>query len=415
MQTEQPEHSQPIIVAIDRAELIPFLRHVGIQQPSAMSPLESVGVPSAGAIRTPAEISALHAADLDRFATAAAVLAAPDRVLDLTTATFNSAPAPARLCSSRRSATGWAGIRTAFNTDLEVLAPMSDQHLLTWVRLQLEQSAGAEVPVPWDQLDGTQLAFLLVLLDAHAAAVHASYTTRRALNAPISVRLSDILSAQSESLRTRDRRWLSTAVGEVLDLMVHPGGRRGVGLPPIGLELATAEIGRYVEHGWLEMTDATDNPAVRLAGPLPAVAATLGGWLQLVSLHDTQVTSVEGGAAVAQHDAIVFVVGSTATWAISSVSLNAAHADLGTVRFRLHTVNAVSGERLAAALLQLLPAADLPDECYAPAPTLASPPPPQLPLPALPPQAPPPLTAPGAALAPPRAPVDLPPPMAPNS
>ena len=381
--TDHIPRPDPVTIGVDRVELLALFADLGVEPPSIVSPLRSIADPQAteGA-RPPAEIIASVDADVDTLRRSLQPLAAPDRLLDLTTATFETAPAPARLCSSRRLGPSWACVRTGSACDLELLAPISDDDLATWVRLQLELSAGADIPVPWEQLTGAQLAFLLVLLDAHAAVVHTSYAQRRAQPASAGVHLSDILQAQADALSTRDRRWLSTALLEVFDLLVHPGGRRGVGLPPVTRSLASDEITRYVDNGWLQVDAAGDNPSVTLAGPLPAVAATLGNWLQLVSLHDTQITGWAEERAVAQHDAVVFVVGASATWAISTIGLNAAGDDLSDVGFRLHTVNVVSGERLVEALLAPLPAEDLPDEVYAaaaeppPAPASAPLPPP---------------------------------------
>lgn len=399
------ESSTPVVLGSSRAGVRAVLSSLGVRRPSAWSPLADLTAPPAD---TPSDGGATldtvtldPASDLaptarERLRDGLTPLAAPDRRLDLWTAAYEGTPVPARLGSSRRHGVGWGALRAGTTHEVELLAPLTDDDLLRWTRLHLESSAGTDVPVPWDTLTGEELSFLAALVDAHTAAAHAAFTRRRTQPAPVVVHVSDILHAQAEALRVRDRRWLGTALLELFDLLVHPGGRRTVGLPPVSAGLAERELQRYTEAGWLEPVSAGANPGVRVGGPLLGVVATLSGWLQLVCLHDTQTTGWADGRAIVQHDALVLVVGPSTTWALSSAGLGAAGDDLAAVRFRLHTVNVVTGERVVRALLAPLPAEDLPDECYA---VMVEPPPP----------APPPSPSP-AVLPPPPPPLSLPPP-----
>lgn len=357
------------VIEVDDGELAELLAGLGARRPSLLSPLRTLVAAAGRPTRDPAAVRAtLGAVDDAMLIGRFEPLLAPDRVLDLAVASWEGAPRSARMCSTRRSDAGWCGVRAASGRGVEVLGPLTTDDLVVWVRLQLELSAGAEVPVPWERLRADELMFLFALLDAHARAAHASYLDRRGRPAPVVIHLSDVLDAQADASATLDRRWLCSAVPELLDLLVHPGGRRGVGLPPVAPDVARRELDRHVAAGWLDVVRGGDNPAVTLAGPLPAVAASLGNWLQLACLHDTQVVGWSGERALAQHDAVVLIVGAAATWSLSTVDLSAAGDDLSSVSFRLNTVNLVTGERLARLLLEPLDTGDLPEALYAPAP-----------------------------------------------
>jgi hypothetical protein len=291
-------------------------------------------------------------------------IAAPDRILDARATVYEGAPSPCRLYASRRHGAGWAALRPATTRDYELVAPYTDGDLLAWVQMQVELSACNTIPTPWEELDGTELVFLLALIDAFKSSLHGSFTSRRTAPKPLTFLFSDIVEAQNEALRTRDRRWLLSALGEIFDVLLHPGGQQAIGLPMLSPELAEREVRRYVERGWLRVVDRGTNPLLALDGALPLIATSLLSWIEIVSLHDIQVIGWDGARAIATEEVAILVVAEAAVWAVVSRGLSTATDDLTSVAFGVRPLNLLSVVEFARRFTAALPVEGLPDEIY---------------------------------------------------
>lgn len=363
------------VLPVDRGEVPTLLEGIKAARPSALSPLRAlVDLPATG--RPWSEIEhLLGAVAPDAMRHFLEPLSAPDRILDARAALYEGAPTPVRLYSSRRHGPGWAGMRPSLARDWELLGPYGDDDLQLWVQLQLELSGGNNLPTPFDRLTGEELAFLLALVDAWKLQLHRSYTARRTAPAQVRFRWSDIVEAQNLALRTRDRRWLLTAIGEILDVLVHPGGSQGVGLPPVTAALAEREVRRYVASGWLTVVERGTDPLLSLDGPLPVLATSLLAWLSTLSFHDVQVTGWDAGRAVACEELLLLIVGEPAIWALASDGLTEATSDVSSVRFGLRSLSIVTALEVVRRFLAPIPGVVLPADVYVGAPRGAATPP----------------------------------------
>lgn len=363
------------VVPLDRVEFAPFCEGLGVGATSPLSPLTGlVAAGGPGAARPFEELRAPIGIVTDQtFRWAMEPLAAPDRILDARVAAYEGAPTPTRLYSSRRHGSDWAGLRPAITRDYELLGPYSEADLGLWLELQLQLTGGNIIPTPWQLMTGEELTFFFGLVDAFKLTLHQSFITRRPRPQPLVFRFSDILNAQNLALKSYDRRWLLTAMGEIFGVLSHPGGAANSGLPILSAALAEREVRRYVKNGWLAVRDRGKDPLLELDGPLPFLASTLLSWLNIVTLHDIQVTGWNGGRATAGEEVMVFIVTEAALWGVVSSGLSNATHDLGAVEFGVQTLSVPEALEIGRRLLQPLPIDRLPDEVYAAA---SAPPPP---------------------------------------
>ncbi|MGW8360484.1 YrhB domain-containing protein [Streptomyces wedmorensis] len=358
-------------VALDRAELDAVVRYVGLPPPAVLSPLSDMSTDGAdgSTARDPAELLC-DFRELPEATTRTALLplAIPDRVVDARAALFDGAPTPCRLYASRRAGDVFTGLRPAFDHDYELLAPYVADDLAEWVQSQVQFSAAAPIPPPEKEMGAEQLAFLLTLIDAYKTRFFRSFTGRRPLPTPITLSLADVLEAQNDALLVADRRWLTRAVTELFALLVHPGGRTGVGLPLVTQEIAERELRRYTDAGHLARTGTAASPRYEPSLAFTVFASTLFTWTSSLSLHDIQLTGWERGRATGQEELLVFIVTQPVLWTILSDGLTQAPDDWSRVRFALRSLSLADAAVLAGDFLRPLPMGPLPDEVYAPAP-----------------------------------------------
>lgn len=371
------------VVPLDRVEFAPFCDGLAVGATSPLSPLTGlVAAGGPGAARPFEDLRApLGVVADETFRWAMEPLAAPDRILDARVAAYEGAPTPTRLYSSRRHGSDWAGLRPAIVRDYELLGPYSEADLGLWIELQLQLTGGNIIPTPWQLMTGEELTFFFGLVDAFKLALHQSFATRRPRPQPLVFRFSDLLNAQNLALKSFDRRWLLTAMGEIFGVLSHPGGGPTIGLPILSATIAEREVRRYVKNGWLAVRDRGKDPLLELDGPLPFLASTLLSWLNIVTLHDIQVTGWADGRATAGEEVMVFIVTEAALWGVVSSGLSGAANDLGGVEFGVQTLTVPEALELGRRFLQPLPIDRLPDDVYAAA-TVPPPPPRAQPQPA---------------------------------
>lgn len=355
-------------LTLNRPEFEPLAAHYNLPQPSMLSPLLDFMVPSNGSPRPIEETTAGMASLPDSSARfVLSPLAVPDRIVDLRATVFNGAPSPCRLFSSRQYEGLFAGIRPGMEFDYELIAPFSVDDLALWARLQLQFSNGAELPMVQAEFGADELAFLLCLADAFKMSFARSFTVRRPEPAPTQITMADILEAQSLALSQPDRRWITHAMGELLSVVVHPGGVTGVGLPIVDETLAKREIRRYVGEGYMMTGRPGQNPSLELGPTLSVFAGSLFSWITLVSIHDMQVVGMEGGRPIAQEEILIFLATESTIWTIASEGLSRAGSDLSPVRFGLRSLDLISATELARDFFAPVGGLELPDEVYAPA------------------------------------------------
>lgn len=361
-------------VALNRPEFPSFLKHLGLPEPSILSPFP--GLLSGDSKGQARDIDAIGT-DLRGLSNAAAQhafspMAVPDRILDLRATVFNGAPSPARLYASREFEGHFAGIRPGTEFDYELMAPFTDDDLEVWVRLQLQFSTGSELPLVENEMTAHQFAFLLALADAYKLAFARSFTIRRSEPAPMLITMADILEAELLARTQPDRRWIAHAVGELFGVMLHPGGATGLTLPSVTEPVATAEIRRYVAEGFMSAERRGANPSLELGPTLSMFAASLFSWISLLSMHDMQVLGYSNGSPQAQEEAIAFVVTQPTIWALATEGLTRAEGDLSGVKFGLRSLDLMSALQLTRDFLLPAPEPGLPADLYAPAPMQAT-------------------------------------------
>jgi hypothetical protein len=356
-------------VALDLPEFAPLVAHLQLPAPSRLSPLPDLMAPGTrGKVRDVHQIlGKLSRADPDTLSWIFTPLAIPDRILDLRGGAWNGAPQLCRLYSNRYFKDFFAGLRPALATDYELLAPFSTVDLTVWSGLLTQLSGGQSYPSPVEEPTGEDLAFLLLLADAHKAAYAATWMERREEIEPVLLTVADIMGAQAGAVSSRDRRWASRAIGELFAAMIHPGGRTGVALPELSAKSAAAMVDRYTKAGLLKPAGAARDARFELGTILAMWCGSLFSWLSLASLHDMQVIGVEGGRMKAQEECLVMITTQSAIWVIASDGLAAAGKDLAGVRFAIRSVSVPTASNLVARFVEALPGVTLPDEVYAPA------------------------------------------------
>ncbi|MGW6919420.1 YrhB domain-containing protein [Kitasatospora sp. NPDC054939] len=376
-------------VPLDRAELAAMVRHLGLPPPAPLSPLSATadedGAGAGGngdrrAVRDAGELlEAFRELPEATVRDALLPLAVPDRVVELRAGLFDSAPAPCRLYGSRLGSDVFAGLRPAPGPDhdYELLAPYSSGDLARWTQSQLQFSAGAPVPPPQEELDAGQLAVLLALVDAYKTRFFRSFAGRRPTPTPLALSAADVLEAQQDALRVADRRWLTRALAELFGLLVHPGGRTGITLPPVTEDLAGRELRRYAEAGQLERTGTAADPRYEPSLAFSVFAGTLFTWTVLLALHDIQLTGWEDGRPGGQEELLLFLVTQPVLWTVLSDGLTevvrTAEPDWSRARFALRSLSPADAVALADDFLRPLPVPALPEEVYAPVAVPAAP------------------------------------------
>jgi hypothetical protein len=353
------------VVDVDAADIASLLRELPLPAPSALSPLPGLMAGTAGGGRPTKEILlGWEDAAPVAIAQVLAPLAIPDRVLDTRAAVFNGTPLQTRLYSSDRVGKLLAGVRAGGSRAVELVAPFSLDDLEMWLQLQLQYTAGKDIPLPDLELSGEQLAFLLVLVDAYKVAFVRSFGTRKASVTSVGITLADILQTQNDSLAVPDRRWISYAIAELLSTLVHPGGATDIRLPVVTEDLAKRELRRYAERGDITPIAKGPNALFEVGVALGMFAGSLFTWISMVLLHDSQVTGARNGRAAAQEELLLYVVNQETVWTLVSAGLTGAGSDLSNVRFGLRGLDLVSAVRFGRQFLE--PAAvSLPDEVYA--------------------------------------------------
>lgn len=356
-------------LALDQSEFPGLVGRLGLPAPSSFSPLRDLCAPGAkGAPRDPEAILAgLGLLSAEAAAVALDPLVAPDRVIDARATVFNGAPSPCRLFSSRRAPATFVGLRPGMEHDWELLFPFTPEDLEIWVRLQLQFSSGQHLPMPGHTFSAGRLGFLLALVDAYKTAFARSFAHRRAEPASISLTVADVLEAQNDAFLVRDRRWIATAVGEILSVMVHPGGGTGVRLPLVTEEAAREEVRRLAAEGFLEIVRDGRDLSFTLGVTLAQFAGSLFTWISITSLHDLQITGMQAGVPGAQEEAILFVATEPTVWTIATQGLTRAGTDLSGVTFVLRSLDVPTACDVAREILKPLPDVILPDGAYAPA------------------------------------------------
>jgi len=355
-------------------ELDSVIAHFGLPAPSAISPLTGLlQLPAAGDAR-PIEDVIAPVADLGPAAMrwALSPLSAPDRIIDAKVSLYEGAPNWIRLYASRRVDGIFAGLRPGTERDYEILAPYSSGDLQLWLRFQMQFAGAQTMLAPAEELSAEQLAFLLVLTDAHKAALFRSFETRRTGPEPVRVSLADVLDAQQQALKTADRRWVTMAVAELLATMVHPGGATGVMLPVVTDEIARAEIKRLATAGLLD----GDESAFSLGPVLASFCGSLMSWVCILAMHDLQIVGYQDGQPKAGEELALFFVTEGTVWTVLSDGLTKAAGSLEPVRFGLHSSSPLFACQVAAQFLQPNIGITVPDEVYAPvvaAPSVAEP------------------------------------------
>jgi hypothetical protein len=365
------------VIEVDPADIGSLLRELPLPAPSALSPLPGLMVAAGGAGRPAKEVMiGWEDAAPIAISQVLAPLAIPDRVVDTRAALFNGTPLQTRLYSSDRVGKLLAGVRAGGTRTFELVAPFSLDDLEVWLELQLQYTAGKNIPLPDLELNGEQLAFLLVLIDAYKAAFVRSFGARSTAQAPVVVTVADIVQAQNDSNAVADRRWISHAVAELLSSLVHPGGATNIRLPQVTQQLAERELKRYVDRGYMTARTEGRNTTYQLGDGLGLVAGSLFTWISMVLLHDAQVTGVRNGRAAAQEELLLYVVNQETVWTLVSAGLTGAGNDLSNVRFGFRGLDLISAVRFGRQFLE--PAeVSLPDDVYAgvaPTPVATAPP-----------------------------------------
>jgi RNA polymerase subunit RPABC4/transcription elongation factor Spt4 len=354
----------PISLGLNLPEFPALVAQLGLPSPSPLSPLPELTAPGAhGQSRPIDEILAdVRAADEEALRRALTPLAIPDRVIDLRGALFNAAPSLSRLYATRRETDLFAALRRHPQFDRELLFPFTTDDLEVWLQLQFQFSAGQDLAVGPMELTGASLAFVVLLVDAFKA-VALGDLGRRAEATPITVTLEDVARAQADADNIRDRRWLASALGEMLALMIHPEGRAEVRLPFLDEAALREEAGRFLERGQLETVDGRPD-AYRLGPALARLAADLMTWIQLITLHDVQVVGMTGDTPEAQEDLLAFVVSSHAIWTIASEGLTNCQGDLSGAHFGLASYDMLTSLEVARAFLAPRADVTLPEAFY---------------------------------------------------
>lgn len=357
-------------IPVNRPEVEHLVKYLELPEPSMLSPLIDLMAPGAKGSPRPIEEVTTDLAGIAKSAATFAFspLAVPDRIVDLRGTIFNGAPMPCRLYASRHFDGIFAGIRPGYETDYELLAPFSADDVEVSARMQLQFSAGSDLPTTKDELTAEQLAFLLVLVDAYKMAFIRTFTVRRPEPAPVTFSMADILEAQTLALSQPDRRWIAHAIGELLGVLVHPGGRTDVRLPVVNEEMAKQEIRRYVSEGHMSATRKGNNPSLELGTTLSMFAGSLFTWLNIQSFHDMQVIGFDDGSPQAQEDLLILIATEPAIWAIASQGLTRAEHDLSAVTFVLRSLDLVTATQLVRDFVDPIPGLALPGQLYSAVP-----------------------------------------------
>jgi hypothetical protein len=215
-------------------------------------------------------------------------------------------------------------------------------------------------------LSAGELSFLLLLCDAYKDAFVRSFLKRRITPIPVVITVEDILRAQEAALSTKDRRWISTAMREYLDLIIHIGGRSQVNLPLIDGAFADREIKRYVANGLLNPFNNADGGAYELGASLSQMAGSLFTWISLVSMHDVQVVGGTASAPQGVEEVLLFITTGSTIWLLASEGLSNAGEDLSPIRFGLRSLDTIDCLQIADEFFKPLEDVSIPEQFYNP-------------------------------------------------
>jgi hypothetical protein len=342
--------------------------------PNVLSPLPDLCMPEAkGAPRPIEQVAGGLGLPSETVRKALLPLAIPDRVIDIHCALFNSAPSLSRLYGSRRAGDRFVALRHGMEYDRELAFPFGPADVVTWLFLQLQYAPSLTLPAPQSEFTAEELAFFLATVDAYKAAFVQSFVQRRPNPEPITVTVDDIVVARQAALEVRDRRWITTALEEMLGAMVHTGGRDGVHLPHVSHALAESQVARCVGEGHMQPAAGKAGGLYELGLRWAQAAGDLFTWLSLISIHDLQITGGSASRPEAWEEMLVFVGTSNTVWVLASSGLGQCQGDLSGVRFGLSSCGMGAALGAAAEFLKTWPGATVADDFYAPASRGATP------------------------------------------
>ena len=355
-------------LSLNLPEFAALVEYVRLPAPNLLSPLPDLCSPRSKGTPRPVEqvVAPLRGLPDETIRNALLPLALPDRILDVHAALFNSTPSLTRLYASLQAGDHFVSLRRGTGFDRELAFPFSRADVVAWLYLQMQFASPFTLPAPQAEFTAEGLAFFLAAVDASKTAFAGSFTSRRPEPEPVTVTVDDIVAAQEAARQSRDRRWITAAMEEVLGAMVHIGGRDGVHLPVLTRELAGREVQRCVEEGHIQPATGKAAGRYELGLRWAQAAGDLFTWLSLISIHDLQITGGSVAGPEAWEEMLAFVCTSNTVWVLASGGLGASQGDLGGVRFGLTSCGMHAALEVASEFLKPWPGVELAAGFYAP-------------------------------------------------
>ena len=287
-------------------------------------------------------------------------LIAPDRVIDVSFALFGQAPKKMRFYGNRKSL-HMISVTSKSEHEILLSLPIFPETILGWLENSHQFSGSLNFPVPFESFNGKQLSFLLALIDTYKSNLFNSYLKHQETKPTISVSPQQIFNNDLTGHQTLDRRFLVSAINEIFSELIHVGGTTQIKFPTLSPEFIESEMSRYRQNG-LIIPD-TNNTHL-LTTKMTSIAADLSQWINMLCLHDVQISASSSNKTQAIEETLCFIGTQTTVWSLVSEGLTSGKNDLAGVKFGLRSGSIYTHHPLIKAFIQPISNVQIDPEFY---------------------------------------------------
>ncbi len=328
------------VLRVNGEEIAALLKDLSIK-PSRYSPYAEI-LKKKGLFqpRKPENILAmphLFYSDLEilEYLTAAAQ---PDRVITAVTTDYKKKfrPVPYKFFQSQKTVSDFTAIHHKNEHESEILFPYNPDEIITWLFLSMHYSVKNPFGVvEIDELDFNEVITVLGLLDCYKHNL-ASSLAERTENPGFVFTVEQIKNAITNSIDSRDRRWLLTSMKTFLEI---PENRTGLNSGNLVVrDLNEKELNEALNKleekdiislpGSEELSQYVFNPALQI------MATSLFQWDSFAALYDTQVLNHNSSGTEYGENLLAFFASASVNWVIMTNNLSTDLSNTGSFKIK---------------------------------------------------------------------------------